>query len=259
MTTFAAETDRDRHCRKSVKKRLSATWAAVLADRLPFGGTGGTMGNVWDAFSRFFGSSHNDRYAALLKQLAETGVECAAHFKATDGQDLPGVVVFERKADKFVDEIHELLDNSFIMRFDIPDAMRLTDEIDNVIDRMRHAASHIDTYKAILSNLRPEAKELIAEGERTMKALRDLVALIGEQKMPLSRVRELQKAINESEGAADLIINRAERRLVTEFSPATANHLEYIAWDKLYQLLEEMTDDAKRCGKLILSLARKEA
>lgn len=217
------------------------------------------MRNVWDAFNRFFGSAHNDKYAELLIQLAQTGVACSEHFRATDGQDLPGIVAFERKADKFVDEIHELLDNSFIMRFDIPDAMRLTDEIDNVIDRMRHAASHIDTYKIILGTLRPEAKELIIAGERTMKALRDLIALIAEPKMPMTRVRELQKAINEAESEADLIINRAERQLVAEYSSPDASHMEYIAWDKLYQLLEEMTDDAKRCGKLILSLARKEA
>lgn len=217
------------------------------------------MATVWDSFSRFFGSSHNDRYAALLIQLAETGVECATHFRATDGQDLAGIVALERKADKFVDELHELLDNSFIMRFDIPDAMRLTDEVDNVIDRMRHAASHIDTYKPILGTLRPEAKELIVAGERTMKALRDLIALIAEPKMQMTRVRELQKAINEAEGEADVIINRAERALVHEFASKDANGVEFIALDKLYQLLEEMTDDAKRCGKLILSLARKEA
>lgn len=215
--------------------------------------------SIWDTFSRFFGSSHNERFAALLTELADTGVECATHFKATDGQDLPGIVVFERKADKIVDEIHELLDNSFIMRFDIPDAMRLTDEIDDVIDGMRHAASHIDTYKPHLNTLRTEAKELIVSGEGCLKALRDLIALLKEPKMPLARVRELQRAINDAESQADKIINRAERALVTEFSPKEANHLEFIAWDKLYQLLEEMTDDAKRCGKLILSLARKEA
>lgn len=217
------------------------------------------MGTIWDSFSRFFGSSHNDRFAALLLQLAETGVECASHFRASGGQDLSGIVALERKADKFVDEIHELLDNSFIMRFDVPDAMRLTDEIDNVIDRLRHAASHIDTYKPILGTLRPEATELILAGERTMKALRDLIALVREPKMEMTRVRELQKAINDAEGEADLIINRAERALVREYAPKDANRLEFIAWDKLYQLLEEMTDDAKRCGKLVLSLARKEA
>ena len=217
------------------------------------------MSNIWDAFSRFFGPSHNDRFAVLLKQLADTGVACAAHFKATEGQDMAGIVAFERKADKIVDEIHELLDNSFIMRFDISDAMRLTDEVDDVIDGMRHAASHIDTYKPHLDKLRPEAKELIAAGETAIKGLSDLIAILGEPKMPLTRVRELQRVINKAESAADDIITKSERALVKEFSPTTANRLEFIAVDKLYQLLEEMTDDAKRCGKLILSLARKEA
>ena len=214
---------------------------------------------IWDRFGRFFGPSHNDQFAALLKQLAEIGVECAAHFRSTNGQDLAGIVALERKADKIVDEIHELLDDSFILRFDIADAMRLTDEVDDVIDGMRHAASHIDTYKLHLSKLRPEAIKLIDAGETAIKGLSSLIGLLAEPKMPLARVRELQRIINDAESAADQIMIDAERALVQEFSPSTANHLEFIAWDKFYQLIEEMTDDAKRCGKLILSLARKEA
>ena len=105
--------------------------------------------------ARLFGPSHNEEFVGLLIRLADVGVECAAHFRATDGQDLPGIIAFERRADKLVDQIHELLDNSFIMRFDIPDAMRLTDEIDDVIDGMRGAAAHIDIYKHFLSDLRP--------------------------------------------------------------------------------------------------------
>jgi hypothetical protein len=46
---------------------------------------------------------------------------------------------------------------------------------------------------------------------------------------------------------------------VSQYIEATANHLEFIAWEKLYQLLEEMTDEANHCAELILSLARKEA
>jgi uncharacterized protein len=78
--------------------------------------------------------------AALLKQVSEIALECAAHFRATNGQDVTGIIQFEHKADRVVDEIHELLDNSFIMRFDIPDTMRLTDELDDVIDGMRKVA-----------------------------------------------------------------------------------------------------------------------
>jgi hypothetical protein len=52
---------------------------------------------------------------------------------------------------------------------------------------------------------------------------------------------------------------RAERGLVAEFSGPGASMLEFVALERLYAMLEEMTDDAKRCGKLIISLARKEA
>lgn len=211
------------------------------------------------ALARLFGSSHNDRFASLLSQLAEIGVACAAHFRATNGQDVPGIVAFERQADKIVDEIHELLDNSFIMRFDIPDAMKLTDEVDDVIDGMRQAASHIDIYKPILTTLRPEAHELMAAGERAIQALRDLIKMLGEPRLSLQRARDMARVINDAESDADKIMSRAERGLVQEFSASSANRLEFIALDKLYQMLEEMTDDAKRCGKLVVSLARKEA
>lgn len=217
------------------------------------------MNNGPGALARLFGSSHNDRFASLLSQLAEIGVACAAHFRATNGQDVPGIVAFERQADKIVDEIHELLDNSFIMRFDIPDAMKLTDEVDDVIDGMRQAASHIDIYKPFLTTLRPEAHELMAAGERAIQALRDLVKMLGEPRLSLQRARDMARAINEAESDADKIMSRAERGLVQEFSASSANRLEFIALDKLYQMLEEMTDDAKRCGKLVVSLARKEA
>ena len=72
-------------------------------------------------------------------------------------------------------------------------------------------------------------------------------------------VRNLARAINEAESEADKIIARAERGLVVEFSAPGARTLEFVALEKLYAMLEEMTDDAKRCGKLIVSLARKEA
>ncbi|AGK58794.1 phosphate transport regulator-like protein [Hyphomicrobium denitrificans 1NES1] len=210
------------------------------------------------AVARLFGPSQNDEFADLMVRLANVGVECAAHFRATDGQDLPGIVAFERRADQIVDAIHELLDNAFIMRFDVPDAMRLTDEIDDVIDGMRGAAAHIDIYKRFLGELRPEARELIVTGERSIHAMRNLVEVLKNRKLSVAHVRDLARAINDAESEADRIIARAERGLVAEFSAPGSNTLEFIALERLYAMLEEMTDDAKRCGKLIVSLARKE-
>ena len=194
----------------------------------------------------------------MLIRLADVGVECAAHFRATDGQDLPGIIAFERRADKLVDEIHELLDNAFIMRFDIPDAMRLTDEIDDVIDGMRGAAAHIDIYKIFLSDLRPEARELILMGERSIQALRNLIATLKSRNCRCPWYVIWQAPLT-TQNRKPTRSSRWQSADSSANSLPVTNTLEFIALEKLYGMLEEMTDDAKRCGKLIVSLARKEA
>jgi uncharacterized protein Yka (UPF0111/DUF47 family) len=137
--------------------------------------------------------------------------------------------------------------------------MRLTDDLDNVIDGMRKVAIHIDIYRPVLAPLRPEAMQLFAIGERMMVGVSELVAMLGEPKLTLSSVREKATTIDRAESEADKLVASAERKLVSEFSSPDANHLQFIALNKLYQLLEEMTDEANHCGELILSLARKEA
>lgn len=217
------------------------------------------MATIWDAMSRFFGPSQNNKFAELLLRLADTAVACAAHFRATGGQDLVGIVDFEHKGDAVVDEIHEMLDNAFILRFDIADCMRLSDDLDNVIDGMRKVAAHIDIYNSVLSTLRPDALELFAVGEEMIGQVRELVAMLSKPRLVLSEVRELATKIDNGESHADKLVAAAERKLVAQYSVPTANRLEFIAWNKLYQLLEETTDSANHCGKLIMSLARKEA
>jgi uncharacterized protein Yka (UPF0111/DUF47 family) len=217
------------------------------------------MSAIWEAVGRFFGQSQNERFAQLLLQLAETAVACAAHFRQTGGEDVSGIIDYEHRGDAIVDDIHELLDNVFILRFDIADCMRLTDDLDNVIDGMRKVAIHIDIYRPVVLPLRPDALELFAIGERMMVGVQELVAMLSEPKLSLARVRDRARTIDEAEAEADKLVAIAERKLVAQYSPPGANRLEFIAWDKLYQLLEQMTDEANHCGKLILSLARKGA
>lgn len=211
------------------------------------------------ALAVLFGPSRNETFAKLLKQLSETVVECSSHFRETSGRNLKGIIDFEHKADALVDEIHELLDNSFIMRFDIADSMKVTDELDNVIDGMRKVAIHMDVYALHLPQLRPEALQLIVIGDEMVRQLDDLVAMLGHQRLTLARVRDVARIIDDGEARADRLVSDMERKLVVEFSQPGANTIGFIAWHQLFHLLEQMTDDANRCAKLILSLARKEA
>ena len=214
---------------------------------------------VQGAWANFFGPSSNDQLVALLRQISSIGLECSAHFRKTQGSDVPSIIEYERKADRVVDRIHEMLDNSFIMRFDIPDSMKLTNELDDVIDGMRKVALHIDAYHTFLSKMRPEALELMTLGGDMLVLLDQMLAMLAEPRLVLARVREIHDKIDAMESQADKIVAVHERKLVEEFSVPGATGLGFIAWHQLFHLLEQITDDANHCAGLILSLARKEA
>lgn len=214
---------------------------------------------IQGALATFWGPSRNDQFAELLSQVSKVGLACAAHFHATSGQNVDGVIAFEHEADAIVAKIYELLDNSFIMRFDIPDGMRLTDDLDDVIDGMRKVALHIDAYKIYLGTMRAEAIELMKlSGDMLIKVDR-LVEMLAEPRLVLAQVRVIAQEIDAMESKADKLTADYERKLVVEFSAPGANVLEFIAWHQLFHLLEQITDDANHCASQILSLARKEA
>ena len=137
--------------------------------------------------------------------------------------------------------------------------MKLTEDLDNVIDGMRKVAIHMDVYKLHLQELRPEAVELMRIGDRMVQSLQQLIGMLGGPKLVLSEVREIARSVDEAEAEADRLVSNMERRLVEEYSQPTANTIGFIAWHQLFHLLEEMTDDANHCARHILSLARKEA
>lgn len=211
------------------------------------------------AVGSLFGPSRSDRLVELLKTLSQTAMACAAHFRASKGRDVPGIIEIEHKADAIVDEIHELLDNSFIMRFDIPDAMRLADDLDDTIDGMRKVVLHVDAYRSVLGEMRPEARELMALGGEMLVHIDSLISMLAEPKLSLARVRAVADTVDAMEAKADKIVAARERELVLEFSQEGRPTLGFIAWHQLFHMLERMTDDANHCARQVLSLARKEA
>lgn len=214
---------------------------------------------IQSTMANLFGPSRNDQFAMLLKRLADIAQDCAGHFRKTNGQDVKGVIAFEHQADRIVDEVHELLDNSFILRFDIPDAMRLTDALDDVVDGMRKVVLHIDAYKIYFTELGTEAHELMALISEMLVHVDKLVRMLAEPRLSLQRVRAEADKVDELEGRADRLVAGYERKLVDQFSGPGKDVLAFIAWHQLFHLLEQITDDANHCARQILSLARKEA
>ena len=192
------------------------------------------LNSMRGALAALLGPSGNDQFAVLLKRLSLTAIECATHFRTTGGQDVKGVIDFEHKADAIVDEIRELLDNSFIMRFDIPDTMRLTDTLDDVVDGMRKVVLHIDAYKPLVTEMRPEVIELMKLAESMVIEVDKLVDMLGEPKLSLARVREVANKIDEDEAHADQLVSDYECKLVAQYSAAGANTLGFIAWHQLF-------------------------
>jgi uncharacterized protein Yka (UPF0111/DUF47 family) len=214
---------------------------------------------AWFPVGSLFGPSRGDRLVELLKSLSQTALECAAHFRTTKGRDAAGIIAIEHKADRIVEEIHELLDNSFIMRFDIPDSMKLTDNLDDVVDGMRKVALHLEAYAPFVSELSPDAMEVFELGEAMLKDIDQLIDMLAGPRLSLPRVREVTNRIDAAESKADKLVAAKERLLVAEYAAPGANAIGFIATHQLFHLLEQMTDDANHCANMVLSLARKEA
>ena len=217
------------------------------------------LNSVRSAFGSLFGPSRSDQLVKLLKQLSESAMACAVCFRQSKGLDVKGIIDHEHRADAIVDDIHELLDNSFIMRFDIPDSMRLADSLDDVVDGMRKVALHIEAYRLHLPQLGDAEMELFAIGEGMLKRIDDLINMLAEPRLSLTRVRDVANVIDAAESEADQLVAIHERKLVTAYSEPNTNPIGFIASHQLFHLLEQMTDDANHCAKVVLSLARKEA
>lgn len=211
------------------------------------------------AVGSLFGPSRSDHLVELLKDLSRTALECAALFRATKGRDAKGIIAIEHKADRIVEQIHELLDNSFIMRFDIPDSMKLTDNLDDVVDGMRKVALHLEAYAPFVSELSNDAMGVFELGEEMLRDIDLLIAMLAEPRLSLPRVREVTNRIDAAESKADKLVADQERKLVAEYAAPGANAIGFIATHQLFHLLEQMTDDANHCANMMLSLARKEA
>lgn len=215
---------------------------------------------VNNPFERFFGKSQNGTIAELLVRQAEIAASCAQTLAESAGKSLPEIVAFEREGDLTEGRVHEILDNAFILRFDKSDIANLSETLDNILDGMRHAATHVDTYAPYLPKLQGEAQEFMRTIVEMTNTVAELTQLLESRRISLSKVKEFKGRLAKAEAHADSILHRAESALVREHEKnGNGSTLAFIAHDTLFRILERITDTANHCGTLMLSIARKEA
>ena len=211
-------------------------------------------------FERFFGKSQNGTIAELLMKQADIASSCAEVLRDSGCKALPDIVAFEREGDTTEERIHEILDSAFILRFDKSDISNLADTLDNVLDGMRHVATHVDTYAPYIPHMQAEATELLETIVDMTATVAALSRLLKDRRLDLARVKEYKRHLSKAEAHADSILHKAESTLVREHEAhRNGNALSFLAHDTLFRMLERITDTANHCGTLMLSIARKEA
>ncbi len=206
---------------------------------------------------RFFGASPNIRCGELLKQLASSAVECAEYVRKHNAANLAQVIEFEHQADATVRETHELLDTAFILRFEKADVTQLLGEMDDIVDGLRKVATHATTYHPRFAKLSPHACELLDTITVMVKGVAELVSVMIDKKTPIADIAAKVYAVSKHETRADEILARAERELVQAQGEKPLT-LDFTAQTGMLELLEDVTDHAHHCARLVLSMARKE-
>jgi len=216
---------------------------------------------LWDGnpLERFFGRSQNGPIADLLAQQPEIASRCSKLLRESSCKSLDEIIALEHEGDATEEKIHEIIDSSFILRFDKSDIGSLANSLDNILNGMRQVAMHVDIYTPHIPRLRPEAEELLQIIEQMTAQVQKCTGLLHEKRLPHKRVRELTRELIKAESRADAILHKGEAALVREYGIESGGALTFLAHDKLLRMLEHITDVANHCGTLILSITRKEA
>lgn len=160
------------------------------------------------------------------------------------------IKLLESDADRCAAEAYELMDNSFIPRYDKPDIAQIVEHLDDFVDGVFDVAVLFRDYQ--IASIEREAAGL-------MTILPELasIAIRALEKMPNLSLKEALAArdqIKSLERAADSLRSNGRARARREFSA-----LDFTVWNEIYRKLEHTADHCLYLMNAIVSIVRKEA
>lgn len=150
----------------------------------------------------------------------------------------------EHQADKITHEvITQLCKANFIPAIDHQDIFHFINALDDVIDHIDDCVeAFVEIYQ--LNAATPFAKRLAEQIAKGAGRLVCLCPLLRHPSKHADQIREICIRIHEIESEGDLIRKEALKDLYTHYSASKSD----VAWDRLYQYLETVTDKIEDCA-----------
>lgn len=214
---------------------------------------------AWDVLTALFGNVDQKKVDTELRALSAAARDCAAKLRKGLEMDVDEITADEHRGDDALRRLSEAVEDTFIPRLTTSkaDTTRLGHELDDAIDLMRDVAEHIATYRRFLPELPLAASTLIRIVNDAIERLDRLIKELTNGKIEFDTVNRLAKEISALERDADRTKNDAIGELVRR--DHFADFREFGAQKDLIDLLEGITDHAKHCAVIVLSMARQEA
>ena len=151
---------------------------------------------------------------------------------ASNGSAVPDtaarVAALERQADEITHQCIEALHRTFITPIDREYIHRLMKRLDDIVDSVYDASSHIELYE--VQSIRPEAREMIEILVLATNKIREALVLMRDLRNPQT-INDRCIEIYQFENDADHIIRKALARL---FKEESERPIEVIKWKEIF-------------------------
>ena len=145
----------------------------------------------------------------------------------------------EEQADNLCHKILQEADKTFITPIDREDIQALAKNLDNVIDLIENAISHMNVYK--VGKIPSEFYEFC---DVIVDAVRQLDHLISDLKQKGKNTQEIRRhvrTIHFLENKGDILLNKALKHLFAN----GAKPIDVIKWKDIYENLEQVLDECE--------------
>lgn len=160
------------------------------------------------------------------------------------------IVDLEHEGDRLTKETYHTLDRSFMTRIEKPDIQALIHQLDEILDGLHDAAYLIEIFD--IKEVREEAKDLVSIIQDMVRVLKEKIILM--PRLTMEQSQEGHARLDVMETLADEKWRKGMKRAYADLDSK-----EYLAWERIFDVLEETTNRCLKAGSVVDSIVRKDS